>query len=564
VRAPGCGLALAAALALFGASGDDGGGDGGAGDGGLGGGDAAPRADGASAPHPDADPSAPPGAAVTINELMVANRLTRLSPGGFRADWVELYNAGDADVPLAGFTLTDDLATPGKRPLPDGAVVPARGHLLVWLEGTGFELAREGGALGLARADGTWVDRVTYGAQAVDLSAARRPDGGRAWEILWEVTPGGANPDGPGPLASPEDAAAPPEAIPGAGDVSERVLGDDVRFEVELRLPEASFAALRVEPYVYVPGSVVYRGRELGPVGVRLKGQNSFSPIDEKPSFKVKIDAYVPGAELCGLENLTLDNMHSDPSMIHERLAYAVARAAGVPASRSNHALVTVNGELYGVYAHVETVQPRFIGRWFADRTGSLFEGAEVDFVTAQVPGFELEGGADDRTKLYALADALELPAAEAIPAAAEIVDLQQFRRFWAMCSVIAQFDSLPFSLDDYHLYLDPTSARFHFIPWGMDETFHRYWRDPTIVLTVLAQRCLEHADCRAQYVAEAWHALEVAEGLDLPAMIDRFADDIAPWVALDLRKPYTDADVAAHQDEVRDFVAKRRATLFP
>ena len=86
--------------------------------------------------------------------------------------------------------------------------------------------------------------------------------------------------------------------------------------------------------------------------------------------------------------------MHSDFSMMHERIAYWVARQAGVPASRANHALVTVNGQLYGLYANVETVKKHILSRVFGNNTGSLFSATDVDFEAAVHPDLRAGGRA--------------------------------------------------------------------------------------------------------------------------------------------------------------------------
>ena len=41
--------------------------------------------------------------------------------------------------------------------------------------------------------------------------------------------------------------------------------------------------------------------------------------------------------------------------------------AAGVVAPRCNFATVTVNGQLIGLYVHVESIKKQFVGRHFAD-----------------------------------------------------------------------------------------------------------------------------------------------------------------------------------------------------
>jgi spore coat protein CotH len=513
----------------------------------------------AAPPGPDADFVPPEQARLVINELMAANALT--FPGGH--DWVEIYNPDEKAVDLTGWALGADLAAAPTQPLMGS--IDARGFVIVE---PAFSLPREGGSLGLARPDGTWADRLTFGAQAVDLSAARTPDGSDEWSIVWQVTPGAANPGGGGAPSLSDEV----EQVPAAGDVSERILGEDVFPAFELQVPDESAASLRIQPLVYVPATLVYEGRSYGPVAIRLKGNNSFRPFDEKPSIKIKVDAYTPGAELFGLEDLTLNNMHNDPSMMHERLAYRVARQAGVPASRCNHATLTVNGMPYGLYAHVEAVRPRMIGRWFSDRTGSLFEMIEVDFTEAQIPGFELESGADDRTALYGVAASLALAPDAAMSGAAAWLDLPAFRRFWATAAVIAQYDAFPYGVidpltgaretDDAHVYLDPTGGKLHFIPWGMDETMRRWWRDPADAVSLLAIACRDSAACRADWVDEIWAVQSMTEEMDLAGRAEEVMEQIAAATVADTRKAYSDADVAAAQDELLSFIATRREKL--
>jgi hypothetical protein len=492
---------------------------------------------------------------LVINEVMADNALTLVDDGLAAGDWIELFNPTDHDIPLRGYGLTDDLDRPGRGVIGD-EVVPAGGHLLIRLAELDLDLAREGGALGLSRPDGSWIDRLTYGAQEVDFAAAREPDGAGTWVIEWHPSPGAANPDGDGG-APGED----PELVPAAGDLTERILAYDVMPEIELRLADAAIAALRVQPRTYVPGELVFDGRVYGPVGVRLKGNKSFLPIDEKPSFRINIDELAPGAKFFGLDDLTFNNMSSDRSMLRERLAYRVARDAGVPAPRANHALITVNGDLYGLYANVETVKWRMVGRWFDDAQGSLWEGVAADFVPSGE--WELESGPDDRRLIEGTIDAMTNgTAAGAIAEAGSYVSMAAFLRFWATCAVIGQFDSLPTFDDDYFLYADPQTDRLHFIPWGMDESMSSSAHDVLEVRSVLATHCLNTPACKQDLADQAWDVLALTEELDLEAERLRVAAQIADAVARDTRKPYTDADVAAGQNDVKWFIRERRERL--
>jgi hypothetical protein len=361
---------------------------------------------------------------------------------------------------------------------------------------------------------------------------------------------------------SPAGESLEPWVDPGT---SEAFLGYDVMPEVELRLDDDAIAALERAPRIYVEGTILYQGGEYGPVGVRLKGQNSFLPIGEKPSLKVNVNEYIPDATFWGLKDLTFNNMRSDPSMMHERLAYLVAREAGLPAPRCNHLLLTINGQPYGLYANVETVKERMIGGHFEDSDGSLFEATDVDFTAEHVDRYELESGPDDRRKLSGLAGALtQQPADLAMSGAAGFIDVDHLQRYWAMATIVGQFDAFPYSVpgDDYFIYDDPTSDRLWIVPWGMDETFLSAEFPPMQVHSVLAVACRDSPACRQGYVDRVWELLARTEAIGLDDRRVQALEQIAPHVAADTRRPYDDATVAEYQTQLRYFIRGRREIL--
>lgn len=509
---------------------------------------------------------------ITINEFMASNAVSVQDDTGQTADWIELFNPNDQDLSLHGYSITDNLAEPGKHHL-NGVIIPARGRVVLWADENtgagafhlGFKLSGDEGAIGLARPDGSYIDRVRYGAQETDFSAARTPDGSNVWRVEWKVTPAAPNNHGPGTPVGLEQMAAPPEMVPATGDLTEHILGYDQLPELEIIVSADGVASLEAEPFVDVPATLRFEGRSYGPVGLRLKGQNSFRPFSEKPSLRINVDEYVDKAKFWGLKDLTLNNMSTDWSMMHDRLSYWVMRNAGVPASRANHLRLTINGQFYGLYSNVETVKKQMVARWFADHSGPLFEATDVDFTSQYVARFELESGPEDRTLLTGLAAALTMPSADdAIAAAGQFANMTRFRRFWAACSVIGQFDSFPYSQpgDDYFVYANPADDRLAFVPWGMDETFMAGDFDVTQVFSVLARRCKESPSCYADYRDQTWAVQTLTEQLGLAAERVRVMEQIAPYTVMDTRKPYTDEQVSQAQGALRWFIADRRSHL--
>ena len=524
-----------------------------------------------AAPEPDVPPEV--DGQLLINEFMADNSLTLKDDDGGAGDWIELYNPTDTDISLHGYGITDDLSEPHKAVLADGVAVPAGGYLVLWLDDhpergidhLRIKLASAAGDLAIARPDRSMIDRVRYGEQETDFSAARTPDGSDAWVVTWHPSPGEANPDGPGQPAGEEDTDDAPEAVPAAGDLSQLILGDDAMPEIELIIPDESITALESQPREYVPATLVYDGREYGPVGLHLKGQNSFLPLSEKAAFRINVDEYADGAKFFGLDDLTFNNMSTDYSMMHDRVAYWVARQLGLPASRANHALLTVNGEFYGLFSNVETVKRHMMKRWFDDGEGPLFEATDVDFTPAYVNAFELEDGPDDRSLIQQTADALAAGTpSQRIAGASSSIEMTQFLRFWGMCAVIGQFDSFPYSNpgDDYFVYADPGTHHLYVMPWGMDETFYSGSHSIMLVHSILATTCKDEQGCYDAFVAQTWAAQEAMEEADLAGQLDAIRAQIAPHVTRDTRKPYTNAMVTDYQSSMRTFVTERRTKL--
>lgn len=376
-----------------------------------------------------------------------------------------------------------------------------------------------------------------------------------------DMSPDAASPDGAADAMPQPEGWVDPEP-----NGSELVLGYDVLLKLDIQLSDESLAKLRDDPRTYVPGYLVHEGTTYGPVGIRLKGMNSFEPIDKKPSMRININEYVHGATFYGLKDLTLNNMSDDPSLMHERLAYKVAREAGIPASRCNHALISINGEDRGLYANVETVKTRMISRWFPDHSGKLWGMPDVDFVTADVPRFELrEGveGIEGRANLEDAAVALTIADAdEAMAAVDEYIDVASFVKFWAMEAVIAQFDAQPFFHDDVFLYDDPQSGKMHFIPWGMDETWLSADHYVFTTTGILANRCQESVQCKQNFETQVWNIYDQTVAWGLEADYHRIKDDIAPYVSTGVYQPFTAAEIAEGQQQMYWFIHGRGESL--
>jgi hypothetical protein len=312
-------------------------------------------------------------------------------------------------------------------------------------------------------------------------------------------------------------------------------------------------------PFTYVSGTVTVDGTTLESVGIRKKGFLG-SLDDEKPSLKLKFDEYVKNQELLGMDRLTLNNGKQDPSLIRPCLSYDLFRKAGVPASRCNFAHVTVNGQDLGIYANVETVRKRFLRRHFDDDEGALYEGALSDFREGWTGTFEKETNKDAPAgnEIAELSAALTSSDDGLFQAIEPLVDVDEFLSFWATEVLIAHADGYAGNTNNFFVYRDPSSGKFHFIPWGIDAVLGGTEGEQPLrsvyATGVLAHRLYKHPTTRARYVGRMRQLLaEVWDEQALLAEVDRMQALIAPYTG-----GSNDADVAI----VRDFVRMQQSLV--
>jgi hypothetical protein len=213
--------------------------------------------------------------------------------------------------------------------------------------------------------------------------------------------------------------------------------------------------------------------------------------------------------------------------MIRERLGYDLARELGVPAVRTAHAELTVDGELHGVFTMVQQVDHRFLKDSYGTADGAddgnlykLYSDYDFSFLgddttpaqygdDAAETGLVLKTNEDDPamntyadvTELTkALAAALEDPSAENRAALEAVMDVDSFLRLQAWHVAISNLDS-PYTMEhNLYVYHNPVTDLFEAVPWDVNEAFGSFScqgggpgdpPSPDAVFTVdLAQPC--------------------------------------------------------------------------
>lgn len=241
---------------------------------------------------------------------------------------------------------------------------------------------------------------------------------------------------------------------------------------IKIEIGKTNMDSLRREARKYVPamlrdGETVYTN-----VAIRLKGAaGSFRPVDDRPALTLNFDKYLPGQKFYGLEKMHLNNSVQDPSHMTELVCGELFMAAGVPAVRTTHAQVELNGRDLGLYVLKEGFDKRFLKRHFKNANGNLYDGGFLREITEPL---EMDSGAGkDHADLKALARAAEEPDPSARMAALEkVLDVERFLAFMAMETITWDWDGYPMKHNNYRVYCEPSPGKIVFMPHGMDQMF--------------------------------------------------------------------------------------------
>jgi spore coat protein CotH len=287
----------------------------------------------------------------------------------------------------------------------------------------------------------------------------------------------------------------------------------DTRFlhYISIQVAPEHLEALEHDHEQRIPCDISINGVSIRNAGIRQKGSwGSGSTLSGKPGWSLKFDEFVKGQSYRGLDRLLLNNANQDRSLLNEHLAYELYRQAGLAAPRTAHALVVLNGKVYGFYVVREAYDKRALRGMFGNGSGNLYEGpCCVDFAAplGSPTSLDLKDEQEDgrtRADLEALAAIVEtVPDGTLEQELEAVLDVDAWLTSYALEVALAHWDGYALNLNNYYLYHRPRDGRFVFLPHGMDQLMDRPDLDPfQVPRSRLAQRVREHPSLNARFLA--------------------------------------------------------------
>ena len=228
-------------------------------------------------------------------------------------------------------------------------------------------------------------------------------------------------------------------------------------------------------------GSVYINGEFFDSVGVRYKGNSSYSPDRLKNPLNIKLDYIIDEQLIEEYGTLKLANAFKDPSFVRETLSYEIARKY-IPASLSNYANVYINGTYLGLYTNDQDVDKFFMRTHFSSDENARIKGEVEGTLPPDAMGGVWEYFGTDESSYYSLyalesdfgwqdliafLDTLNNQENDI----EEVLNIDRHLWFLAFENLLVNLDSPINNPQNYYIYKDD-AGRFNPIPWDLNESF--------------------------------------------------------------------------------------------
>ncbi len=385
------------------------------------------------------------------------------------ADWIELYNSGNAPVNLSAYQLRDSGDEPA--PLPNTELQPGDYIIIAAADepptdGTPFVPFKLGSEDSLTLMHNQQdVDALVW----LDGEAKQGRSFGRLNGVEQTLYP------------SPLEANVP------------YVLFDKyqvMRVDITLTPSDWNMLLATAADEQYFPADFNLNGAKLAEVAVRTKGQSSLSMVDQIPDndhtahrygFKVDFN-YYKDQKFMGMKKLVFNNSFADPSLMRDVVAYQLFKDAGMPSPEASYVDLWIGGEHLGIYQMVEAIDGEFVEKYFpddkaADLKGDLYKVEVFNYLDwqgtdpAAYEGIRLKtneetlGTPDESLALITFLNTLNNGSNPL-----EHVDTELMTRYLAGLVLTSNMDSyIGGTANNYYLYHHVTRDAFTMLPWDFN-----------------------------------------------------------------------------------------------
>lgn len=345
----------------------------------------------------------------------------------------------------------------------------------------------------------------------------------------------------------------------------------------------------------------VSNGATNAAVGVRYKGNTSYSMGGTKKSVNIELDFADPDARLMGYKTLNLNNAAGDETIMREPLYFTVMHRYA-PSPMGSFAKLYINGGYWGVYSFAQQENSDLIKEWFPSNDGDRWRTPNAAGMAGGGPGgpgggggggfssplsalsylganettyhanYELKSG--DTTNAWSrLLQAIDVlnntPAADLRDKVEDVLAVDSWLWFLAVENIFADDDSYFNKGADYGFYYELESGRIHPVEHDGNEAFTAGdvrlspVEGATGTNRPVLYKLLPIPELRQRYLA---HMRTVLEESFKPAvmfpLIEQFVALTVPDIITDPKKSYTMTAYTNDLTALKSFVSTRYGFL--
>ncbi|MDX2444011.1 MAG: CotH kinase family protein [Bacteroidales bacterium] len=358
------------------------------------------------------------------------------------------------------------------------------------------------------------------------------------------------------------------------------VFTDTIVPRIDISIDPADLDAIydNVESDIEYPATFIFKTEHISDtvyeVGFRLRGNTSRH--SGKKSFKISFNTFNPGRKYHGLEKMNLNGEHNDPSIMRSKLSWDLLRTFELPAARSNHIQLYINGTFWGIYANVEHIDEEFMEKRFGNQDGNLYKclwPADLKYIGSDPDLYKFTAGdrraydlrtnveGDDYSDIAHLIDIINNTDLSQLPCELEkIFNVPDYIKTLAFDVVISNWDGYAFNMNNFYLYHNTSTDKFEFVLYDLDNTYGIDWFDidwavrniyswsPGSGERPLFDRIMEVQQYKDQYSFYVQQLIqEILNTSTLFPRINYLRDQISPLVPLD---PFYPLDYGYNQND--------------
>lgn len=241
---------------------------------------------------------------------------------------------------------------------------------------------------------------------------------------------------------------------------------------------------------ICIPADVIIGADTFTNVGIRFKGNSSYSHPNDKKSFRIILDEFGETKKWDGLKSIHLNNCYGDPTFMREKIYLDFCKDAGIVAPRSNFVKLSINDTAFAFYSMIEHVDKTFINTRFGNKNGDLFKAVD-DFSSANLVSdfkwytavedsyynrYELktDGSLTAYPQLINLLDSLVNGTNQEI-ALDTLINLEDFYNSISADIIFSNLDSYINSGRNFYFYFNPDTGKMEWIKWDVGLSFGNF-----------------------------------------------------------------------------------------